>query len=53
MGKGNVSVHGPYEAVYYISNSFLHVYREDEPQEEAQHPFQRTAGGRNGAACGL
>ena len=25
----------------------------DQPQEEAQHPFQRTAGGRNGAACGL
>lgn len=34
MGKGNVSVHGPYEAVYYISNSFLHVYREDEPYKE-------------------
>ena len=25
----------------------------DQPQEEAQCPFQRTAGGRNGAACGL
>ena len=22
-------------------------------EEEAQHPFQRTAGGRNGTACGL
>ena len=29
------------------------VAKEIQPQEEAQHPFQRTAGGRNGAACGL
>ena len=34
MGKGNVSVRGPYEAVYCISNEFLHVYREDEPDKE-------------------
>ena len=34
MGKGNVSVRGPYEAVYCIPNSYLHVYREDEPYKE-------------------
>lgn len=30
MGRGNVSVSGPYEGLYYIDNDDFHVYRRDD-----------------------
>lgn len=30
MGRGNVSVSGPYEGLYYIDNDDIHVYRRDD-----------------------
>ena len=39
MGKGNVSVSGPYEGLFYIDNGDYHVYRRsDDPGE---HPEVR------------
>lgn len=29
MGRGNVSVSGRYEGLYYIDNDHFHVYRRD------------------------
>lgn len=34
MGRGNVSVSGPYEGLYYIDNDDFHVYRRDDPFSE-------------------
>ena len=34
MGRGNVSVSGRYEGLYYIDNDHFHVYRRDEPGAE-------------------
>lgn len=34
MGRGNVSVSGPYEGLYYIDNDNIHVYRRDDPFSE-------------------
>ena len=34
MGRGNVSVSGRYEGLYYIDNDHFHVYRRDEPGVE-------------------
>lgn len=34
MGRGNVSVSGPYEGLYYIDNDNYHVYRRDDPMDE-------------------
>lgn len=31
MGRGNVSVSGPYEGLFYIDNDHIHVYRRDDP----------------------
>lgn len=31
MGRGNVSVSGPYEGLYYIDNDHIHAYRRDDP----------------------
>lgn len=31
MGRGNVSVSGPYEGLYYIDNDDIHVYRREDP----------------------
>lgn len=31
MGRGNVSVSGPHEGLYYIDNGDIHVYRRDDP----------------------
>ena len=30
MGRGNVSVSGPYEGLYYIDNDHIHAYRRDD-----------------------
>lgn len=34
MGRGNVSVSGPYEGLYYIDNDSYHVYRRDDSMDE-------------------
>lgn len=34
MGRGNVSVSGPCEGLYYIDNGDYHVYRRDDPFDE-------------------
>ena len=31
MGRGNVSVSGRYEGLFYIDNDHIHVYRRDAP----------------------
>lgn len=42
MGRGNVSVSGPYEGLYYIDNGNYHVYRRDDPL--AEEPETRLMG---------
>lgn len=34
MGKGNCTVTGEYEGLYYIDNDHFHVYRRDEPDSD-------------------
>lgn len=34
MGRGNVSVSGKYEGLYYIDNDDIHVYRRDNPLDD-------------------
>lgn len=45
MGRGNVSVSGPYEGLYYIDNGSYHVYRRDDPLDE--EPETRLMGDLN------
>lgn len=34
MGRGNVSVSGDFEGLYYIDNDDIHVYRRDDPFDD-------------------
>lgn len=34
MGRGNVSVSGQHEGLFYIDNDHIHVYRRDDPYED-------------------
>jgi len=36
MGRGNVSVSGRYEGLYYINNDHFHVYQRDEPDSDEE-----------------